>query len=190
MKLAMIGTGYVGLVSGVCFAEFGFHVTCVDKNPSIIERLKAGKVTIFEPGLDELMTRNIRDGRLEFSTDLPASVADADVIFIAVGTPSRRGDGEADLQYIEAAADEIAAAMKPGAVVVIKSTVVVGTNARIRDRIKAANPGVSFSMVSNPEFLREGSAIEDFMRPDRVVVGVEDERGRTAMQRLSSALPA
>ncbi|ERI13835.1 UDP-glucose/GDP-mannose dehydrogenase family protein [Brucella intermedia] len=184
MKLAMIGTGYVGLVSGVCFAEFGFHVTCVDKNPSIIERLKAGKVTIFEPGLDELMTRNIRDGRLEFSTDLPASVADADVIFIAVGTPSRRGDGEADLQYIEAAADEIAAAMKPGAVVVIKSTVVVGTNARIRDRIKAANPGVPFSMVSNPEFLREGSAIEDFMRPDRVVVGVEDERGKAAMQRL------
>ncbi len=130
------------------------------------------------------MTRNIRDGRLEFSTDLPASVADADVIFIAVGTPSRRGDGEADLQYIEAAADEIAAAMKPGAVVVIKSTVVVGTNARIRDRIKAANPGVPFSMVSNPEFLREGSAIEDFMRPDRVVVGVEDESGKAAMQRL------
>ena len=184
MKLAMIGTGYVGLVSGVCFAEFGFHVTCVDKNPSIIERLKAGKVTIFEPGLDELMTRNICDGRLEFSTDLATSVADADVVFIAVGTPSRRGDGEADLQYIEAAADEIAAAMKPGAVVVIKSTVVVGTNARIRDRIKAANPDVPFSMVSNPEFLREGSAIEDFMRPDRVVVGVEDERGRAAMRRL------
>ena len=184
MKLAMIGTGYVGLVSGVCFAEFGFHVTCVDKNPSIIERLEAGKVTIFEPGLDELLTRNIRDGRLDFSTDLASSVADADVIFIAVGTPSRRGDGEADLQYIEAAADEIAAAMKPGAVVVIKSTVVVGTNARIRDRIAAARPGVAFSMVSNPEFLREGSAIEDFMRPDRVVVGVEDERGKAAMQRL------
>ncbi|TCQ80919.1 UDP-glucose dehydrogenase [Ochrobactrum sp. BH3] len=184
MKLAMIGTGYVGLVSGVCFAEFGFHVTCVDKNPSIIERLTAGKVTIFEPGLDELMARNIRDGRLEFSTDLATSVADADVILIAVGTPSRRGDGEADLQYIEAAADEIAAAMKPGAVVVIKSTVVVGTNARIRDRIAAARPGVEFSMVSNPEFLREGSAIEDFMRPDRVVVGVDDERGKTAMQRL------
>lgn len=184
MKLAMIGTGYVGLVSGVCFAEFGFSVTCVDKNPSIIDRLKAGQVTIFEPGLDELMTRNIRDGRLDFSTDLAASVADADVIFIAVGTPSRRGDGEADLQYIEAAADEIAAAMKPGAVVVIKSTVVVGTNARIRDRIAAARPGVDFSMVSNPEFLREGSAIEDFMRPDRVVVGVEDERGKAAMQRL------
>ncbi len=184
MKLAMIGTGYVGLVSGVCFAEFGFHVTCVDKNPSIIERLTAGKVTIFEPGLDELMARNIRDGRLEFSTDLATSVADADVILIAVGTPSRRGDGEADLQYIEAAADEIAAAMKPGAVVVIKSTVVVGTNARIRDRIAAARPGVQFSMVSNPEFLREGSAIEDFMRPDRVVVGVDDERGKAAMQRL------
>ncbi len=130
------------------------------------------------------MARNIRDGRLEFSTDLATSVADADVILIAVGTPSRRGDGEADLQYIEAAADEIAAAMKPGAVVVIKSTVVVGTNARIRDRIAAARPGVEFSMVSNPEFLREGSAIEDFMRPDRVVVGVDDERGRAAMQRL------
>lgn len=184
MKLAMIGTGYVGLVSGVCFAEFGFHVTCVDKNPSIIERLEAGKVTIFEPGLDELMARNIRDGRLEFSTDLATSVADADVILIAVGTPSRRGDGEADLQYIEAAADEIAAAMKLGAVVVIKSTVVVGTNARIRDRIAAARPGVEFSMVSNPEFLREGSAIEDFMRPDRVVVGVDDESGKAAMQRL------
>ncbi|URQ75541.1 MAG: UDP-glucose/GDP-mannose dehydrogenase family protein [Candidatus Ochrobactrum gambitense] len=184
MKLAMIGTGYVGLVSGVCFAEFGFHVTCVDKNPSIIERLEAGKVTIFEPGLDELLTRNIRDGRLDFSTDLASSVADADVIFIAVGTPSRRGDGEADLQYIEAAADEIAAAMKQGAVVVIKSTVVVGTNACIRDRIAAARPGVAFSMVSNPEFLREGSAIEDFMRPDRVVVGVEDESGKAAMQRL------
>jgi len=184
MKLAMIGTGYVGLVSGVCFAEFGFHVTCVDKNPSIIERLTAGKVTIFEPGLDELMARNIRDGRLDFSTDLATSVADADVILIAVGTPSRRGDGEADLQYIEAAADEIAAAMKPGAVVVIKSTVVVGTNARIRDRIAAARPGVEFSMISNPEFLREGSAIEDFMRPDRVVVGVDDERGKAAMQRL------
>ncbi|MFC4624316.1 UDP-glucose dehydrogenase family protein [Daeguia caeni] len=184
MKLAMIGTGYVGLVSGVCFADFGFHVTCVDKNPSIIDRLKAGKATIYEPGLDELMARNIRDGRLEFTTDLAASVADADVIFIAVGTPSRRGDGEADLQYIEAAADEIAAAMKPGAVVVIKSTVVVGTNARIRDRIAAARPGVPFSMVSNPEFLREGSAIEDFLRPDRVVVGVEDERGKAAMQRV------
>lgn len=184
MKLAMIGTGYVGLVSGVCFAEFGFHVTCVDKNPAIIDKLRAGKVTIFEPGLDELMARNIRDQRLSFSTDLSSCVKDADVVFIAVGTPSRRGDGEADLQYIEAAADEIAAAMKPGAVIVIKSTVVVGTNAKIRDRIAAARPGVEFSMVSNPEFLREGSAIEDFMRPDRVVVGVHDKRGELTMQRL------
>lgn len=184
MNISMIGTGYVGLVSGVCFAEFGFQVSCVDLNAGLIARLSAGEATIFEPGLDELMARNIRDGRLSFTTDLAASVADADVIFIAVGTPSRRGDGEADLQYIEAAADAVAAAMKPGAVIVIKSTVVVGTNARIRDRIRAARPGVEFSMVSNPEFLREGSAIEDFMRPDRVVVGVEDARGREAMRRV------
>ena len=184
MKIAMIGTGYVGLVSGVCFAEFGFNVTCVDKNPAIIERLNAGEVTIFEPGLEGLLERNSREGRLHFTTDLASTVADADVIFIAVGTPSRRGDGEADLQYIYAAADEIAAAMKPNAVVVIKSTVVVGTNAKIRDHIRAARPDVPFSMVSNPEFLREGAAIEDFMRPDRVVVGVEDERGREAMQRI------
>ncbi|PYE86733.1 UDP-glucose dehydrogenase family protein [Phyllobacterium leguminum] len=184
MNISMIGTGYVGLVSGVCFAEFGFPVSCVDLNAGLIARLNAGEVTIFEPGLDELMARNIRDGRLSFTTDLAASVAEADVIFIAVGTPSRRGDGEADLQYIEAAADAVAAAMKPGAVIVIKSTVVVGTNARIRDRIRAARPDVAFSMVSNPEFLREGSAIEDFMRPDRVVVGVEDARGREAMRRV------
>lgn len=184
MKIAMIGTGYVGLVSGVCFAEFGFDVTCVDANPQIIERLKNGEVTIFEPGLDELMTRNMREGRLFFSSDLEASVREADVIFLAVGTPSRRGDGEADLQYIEKAADQVARAMKDGAVVVIKSTVVVGTNARIRERIKKARPGVDFSMASNPEFLREGSAIEDFLRPDRVVVGVEDERGRKVMRHL------
>ncbi|WP_420963221.1 UDP-glucose dehydrogenase family protein [Brucella sp. IR073] len=184
MNISMIGTGYVGLVSGVCFAEFGFQVSCVDLNEALIARLSAGEVTIYEPGLDELMARNMRDGRLSFTTDLAASVADADVVFIAVGTPSRRGDGEADLQYIEAAADAVAAAMKPGAVIVIKSTVVVGTNARIRDRIRAARPGVEFSMVSNPEFLREGSAIEDFMRPDRVVVGVEDARGREVMQRV------
>src|SRR5687767_12492073 len=125
MKIAMIGTGYVGLVSGVCFAEFGFQVTCVDKNPAIIDRLQAGEVTIYEPGLDELLVRNVRDGRLTFTTELAETVADADVIFVAVGTPSRRGDGEADLQYIHAAADEIAAAMKPNAVIVIKSTVVV-----------------------------------------------------------------
>jgi UDPglucose 6-dehydrogenase len=184
MKIAMIGTGYVGLVSGVCFAEFGFQVTCVDKNPAIIERLQAGEVTIYEPGLDELLVRNARDGRLVFTTDLATTVADAEVIFIAVGTPSRRGDGEADLQYIHAAADEIAAAMKPGAVIVIKSTVVVGTNAEVRARIAKARPGVPFSMVSNPEFLREGSAVEDFLRPDRVVVGVHDDAGAAAMRRV------
>ncbi|SFJ32315.1 UDP-glucose dehydrogenase [Phyllobacterium sp. CL33Tsu] len=184
MKIAMIGTGYVGLVSGVCFAEFGFQVTCVDKNPAIIERLQAGEVTIFEPGLDDLLDRNAKDGRLVFTTDLSTTVADADVIFIAVGTPSRRGDGEADLQYIHAAADEIAAAMKPDAVIVIKSTVVVGTNADVRARIAKARPGVAFSMVSNPEFLREGSAVEDFLRPDRVVVGVHDEAGAIAMRRV------
>lgn len=184
MKITMIGSGYVGLVSGVCFAEFGFEVTCVDTNPQIIERLKRGEATIFEPGLDEMIVRNIKEQRLSFSSDLAASVHDADVIFLAVGTPSRRGDGEADLQYIEKASDEVAAAMKDGAVVVIKSTVVVGTNARIRDRMKKARPDVDFSMVSNPEFLREGSAIEDFMRPDRVVVGVEDERGREMMRQL------
>lgn len=184
MKITMIGTGYVGLVSGVCFAEFGFTVTCVDNNPAIVSRLNKGEVTIYEPGLGELLERNSREGRLYFSENLEESVRDADVIFLAVGTPSRRGDGEADLQYIEAAADQVAAAMKPGAVVVIKSTVVVGTNARIRDRIRAARPDVEFSMVSNPEFLREGSALEDFMRPDRVVVGVEDEHGRETMRRL------
>lgn len=184
MNIAMIGTGYVGLVSGACFAEFGFSVTCVDKNADIIARLNAGEITIYEPGLDELVERNVREGRLSFTTDLPGTVSKADVIFVAVGTPSRRGDGEADLQYIFAAAEEIAAAMNPGAVVVIKSTVVVGTNAAVRDRIRAQRAGVPFSMVSNPEFLREGSAVEDFLRPDRVVVGAEDERGRSTMRRI------
>ncbi|AQS41133.1 MAG: Nucleotide sugar dehydrogenase [Candidatus Tokpelaia hoelldobleri] len=184
MNIAMIGTGYVGLVSAACLAEFGFSVTCVDKNPSIITRLKAGEVTIFEPGLDDIVARNHREGRLLFSDDLASGVRQADVVFLAVGTPSRRGDGEADLQYIEAAADEVADVMKEGVVIVIKSTVMVGTNARIRARIRARRPGVDFSIVSNPEFLREGSAIEDFMRPDRVVVGVEDERGRDTMRRV------
>jgi len=184
MKIAMIGVGYVGLVSGVCFAEFGFSVTCVDKNPDIIVRLQQGEVTIFEPGLKEFIERNVHAGRLEFSTNLAASVAGADVIFLAVGTPSRRGDGEADLSFIEAAVDALIPVLKAGAVVVIKSTVVVGTNARIAERIRAVRPDLSFSMVSNPEFLREGSALEDFMRPDRVVVGVEDERGRAIMHKI------
>jgi UDPglucose 6-dehydrogenase len=184
MNIAMIGTGYVGLVSGVCFAEFGFEVTCVDTNPSIVERLTAGKVTIYEPGLDEMLDRNLKQGRLRFTTELAEAVRAADVVFIAVGTPSRRGDGAADLQYIFAAADQIADHMQPGAVIAIKSTVVVGTGARVRDHIRARRPGVTFSMASNPEFLREGSAIEDFMRPDRVVVGADDETGREAMRRV------
>lgn len=184
MNIAMIGTGYVGLVSGVCFAEFGFEVTCVDNNPAIIERLRRGEATIYEPGLENLLERNTNAGTLRFTTDLAGAVAAADVVFIAVGTPSRRGDDQADLQYIMAAADQVAEAMRPGTVVVIKSTVVVGTGTKVRERIRAARPNVSFSMVSNPEFLREGSAIEDFMRPDRVVVGVEDEHGREAMQRV------
>lgn len=180
----MIGTGYVGLVSGVCFAEFGFNVTCVDTNPDIVSRLSGGEVTIFEPGLDDLLARNLAEGRLSFTTDLAAAVADAEVVFIAVGTPSRRGDGAADLQYIFAATEQVAAAMRPGTVVAIKSTVVVGTGARVRDHMRGIRPDVSFSMVSNPEFLREGSAIEDFMRPDRVVIGAEDERGREVMRRV------
>jgi len=184
MKIAMIGAGYVGLVSGVCFAEFGFSVACIDNNPSIIARLQQGELTIFEPGLKEVLERNAREGRLVFSTDLELHVAEADVVFLAVGTPSRRGDGEADLSFIEAAADAVAQVIKPGSVVVIKSTVVVGTNARIARRIRAARPDIDFSIVSNPEFLREGAALEDFMRPDRVVVGVEDARGHEMMRKI------
>ncbi|PWW02274.1 UDP-glucose dehydrogenase [Hoeflea marina] len=184
MNIAMIGTGYVGLVSGVCFAEFGFQVTCVDKDPEIVERLSREETTIFEPGLELLLSRNVRESRLTFTTDIAEAVGSADVVFIAVGTPSRRGGGEADLSYIMAAADEIAAVMQPGQVIAIKSTVEVGTNEVVRDRIRAARPGVPFSMVSNPEFLREGSAIEDFMRPDRVVIGAEDDHGREIMRRV------
>ena len=184
MKIAVIGTGYVGLVSGVCFAEFGFSVVCVDKNAQLIERLSSGELTIYEPGLDTLLRSNLQSGRLNFDGNLSDAVEDADVIFIAVGTPSRRGDGEADLVYIMAAADEIAVAMKPGAVVVIKSTVTVGTCANVRQRILAARPDADFSIASNPEFLREGSAVEDFMHPDRVIVGCEDERAKTILQRV------
>ena len=182
MKIAVIGTGYVGLVSGVCFSEFGFDVTCVDMDPDKIARLNAGEVPIFEPGLDDLMERN--SARLIFTTDLEAALADADAVFIAVGTPSRRGDGEADLTYVEAAARQTAHAMRPGTVVVIKSTVVVGTTRRIGEVIAAEVPDKDFSMASNPEFLREGSAIEDFMRPDRVVIGVTDERSEQMLRQL------
>ncbi|ADZ70656.1 UDP-glucose dehydrogenase family protein [Polymorphum gilvum] len=184
MKISMIGTGYVGLVSGVCFAEFGFDVTCVDIDAAKIERLNRLEVPIYEPGLDEVLARNHAAGRLTFTTDFDAAVASSDVVFIAVGTPSRRGDGEADLTYVFDAARRIARAMKPGAVVVIKSTVVVGTCRKVKEIIAAERPDVDFSIASNPEFLREGSAIEDFMRPDRVIAGVEDERGEAALRRL------
>ncbi|WP_084174731.1 UDP-glucose dehydrogenase family protein [Afifella pfennigii] len=182
MRIAMIGTGYVGLVSGVCFSEFGFDVTCVDKDAAKIEALNRGEVPIYEPGLSELMVKNA--ARLTFSTDLAVAVEEADVVFIAVGTPSRRGDGEADLSYVYAAAREVAAAMRPGTIVVIKSTVVVGTTREVKRIIAEAAPDKDFSIAANPEFLREGAAIEDFLRPDRVIVGVEDERGEQALKTL------
>ena len=184
MKIAMIGTGYVGLVSGVCFSEFGFDVVCVDVDAEKVAGLERGEMPIYEPGLDSLVESNRAAGRLTFSTDLAASVADADVVYIAVGTPSRRGDGEADLGFVFAAAEQVARAMRPGTVVAIKSTVVVGTCREVLRIIEETRPGLDFSVASNPEFLREGSAVEDFMRPDRVVVGVHDERGREMMKRL------
>ncbi|MEM9206154.1 MAG: UDP-glucose/GDP-mannose dehydrogenase family protein [Pseudomonadota bacterium] len=184
MKLVMIGSGYVGLVSGVCFSEFGFTVTCVDVDADKIAMLNGGDVPIYEPGLTDMMNRNVKAGQLSFSTDLATAAKDADVIFIAVGTPSRRGDGEADLSYVFSAAREVAKHLKHGAVVVTKSTVVVGTNRKVQGIIRNERPDLDFSVVSNPEFLREGSAIEDFMRPDRVVVGVHDERGEDVMRQL------
>jgi len=181
MKIAMIGTGYVGLVSGVCFSDFGHDVVCVDKDAAKIARLQAGEVPIFEPGLEDLLARNVASGRLAFSVDLAAAVAGADAVFIAVGTPTRRGDGHADLSYVMAAADEIGRALTGYGVVVTKSTVPVGTNRRVAEVVAAANPGAEFDVASNPEFLREGAAIDDFMRPDRVVVGVESERAQKVM---------
>ncbi|MBB5515460.1 UDPglucose 6-dehydrogenase [Rubricella aquisinus] len=181
MRLAMIGTGYVGLVSGVCFSDFGHDVVCVDKDAGKIAKLEAGEVPIFEPGLDDLMARNVASGRLSFTLDLKAAVAAADAVFIAVGTPTRRGDGHADLTYVYAAAEEIAAALDGYTVVVTKSTVPVGTNRKVEEIIRKARPDAEFDVASNPEFLREGAAIEDFMRPDRVVVGVETDRAAEVM---------
>ncbi|MFN4176036.1 UDP-glucose dehydrogenase family protein [Phenylobacterium sp.] len=183
MKVAMIGTGYVGLVSGACFADFGHTVTCIDKDAGKIERLKAGGIPIFEPGLDVLVAQNVKAGRLFFSTGLD-SVHDADAVFIAVGTPSRRGDGHADLSYVYAAAEEVAALVGGFTVVVTKSTVPVGTGDEIEAIFKRVRPDADVAVVSNPEFLREGAAIEDFKRPDRVVVGTEDERAREVMREL------
>ena len=184
MRVAMIGTGYVGLVSGACFADFGHVVTCVDRDPSKIERLERGEIPIFEPGLDDLVARNVRDGRLSFALDGAEAIRSADAVFIAVGTPSRRGDGHADLSYVHAAAEEIAGLIEGFTVVVTKSTVPVGTGDEIERIIRARRPDADFAVVSNPEFLREGAAIEDFKRPDRVVVGTDDERAREVMREL------
>ncbi|MBM3581595.1 MAG: UDP-glucose/GDP-mannose dehydrogenase family protein, partial [Alphaproteobacteria bacterium] len=184
MRVAMIGTGYVGLVSGACFSEFGVEVVCFDKNGGKIADLRQGKMPIYETGLDELVARNVQAGRLSFSTDLAAAVKGADAVFIAVGTPSRRGDGHADLSYVYAAAREVAAALTGYAVIVTKSTVPVGTGREVERIVREARPDADFDVVSNPEFLREGSAIGDFMRPDRVVIGAETERARELMRRL------
>jgi UDPglucose 6-dehydrogenase len=184
MRVAMIGTGYVGLVSGACFADFGHEVTCVDKDAGKIERLHAGIMPIYEPGLEDLVAANVRDGRLTFSTDAAAAVAEADAVFIAVGTPSRRGDGHADLSYVYAVAEEVAGLIDGFTVVVTKSTVPVGTGDEIERIIRGKRPDADFAVVSNPEFLREGAAIGDFKRPDRVVVGIEDERARAVMTEL------
>jgi len=181
MKIAMIGTGYVGLVSGVCFSDFGHEVVCVDKDPRKIEMLTRGEVPIYEPGLDVLMAKNVAAGRLSFTGDLAQAVDGAEAVFIAVGTPTRRGDGHADLSYVMAAAEEIAHALTGYAVVVTKSTVPVGTNAKVAEVIRAARPEAEFDVASNPEFLREGAAIDDFMRPDRVVVGVTSDRAKAVM---------
>lgn len=184
MRVAMIGSGYVGLVSGACFADFGHDVVCVDKDPTKIDRLNDGIMPIFEPGLADLVTSNARAGRLTFTTDLVAGIESAEAIFIAVGTPSRRGDGHADLSYVYAAAKEIAAALKGYTVIVTKSTVPVGTGDEVERIIREANPDAEFAVVSNPEFLREGAAIGDFKRPDRIVVGTEDARARDVMTEL------
>ncbi|MDT2019470.1 UDP-glucose/GDP-mannose dehydrogenase family protein [Methylocella sp. CPCC 101449] len=177
MRIAMVGAGYVGLVSGACFADFGHDVVCVDKDSKKIEALEAGDIPIFEPGLKEIVAANAAVGRLSFSTDLATAVSGADAIFIAVGTPSRRGDGFADLSYVYAAAREIAAAIDGYTVVITKSTVPVGTGDEVERIMRELRPEAEFSVVSNPEFLREGAAIEDFKRPDRIVIGADDERG-------------
>ena len=182
MKIAMIGSGYVGLVSGACFADFGHEVVCVDKDASKIEQLNANIMPIFEPGLEALVKSNAKAGRLTFSTDLAASVKNCDAVFIAVGTPSRRGDGHADLSYVYAAAEELAGAIDAKTVVVTKSTVPVGTGDEVERIIAETNPDLEFAVVSNPEFLREGAAIGDFKRPDRIVVGSDVEWARDVMR--------
>ena len=184
MRIVMTGSGYVGLVSGACLADFGHDVVCVDKDEAKIALLRGGGVPIYEPGLTDLIARNVKAGRLTFTTDLPASVAQADVVFIAVGTPARRGDGHADLSYVYDAAQEIASALKGFTVIVTKSTVPVGTGDEVERIVREANPHAQFAVASNPEFLREGAAIQDFKRPDRIVVGLEDDRARPVMEEV------
>ena len=184
MKIAMVGSGYVGLVSGACFADFGHDVVCIDKDPAKIDSLKAGIMPIYEPGLAELVTSNAKSGRLTFTTDLVEGIAGARAIFIAVGTPSRRGDGHADLSYVYAVAEEVGQALTNDAVVVTKSTVPVGTGDEVERILTEAAPGVKFAVASNPEFLREGAAIGDFKRPDRIVIGTEDEWARGVMNEV------
>ena len=181
MRIAMVGSGYVGLVSGACFAQFGHDVACIDKDPDKIARLNRGEMPIYEPGLDRLVADNVRAGRLSFGIDFADAVAAADAVFIAVGTPTRRGDGHADLSYVYAAAAEIAAAIRGYTVIVTKSTVPVGTGREVARIVRETQPAAEFDVASNPEFLREGAAIEDFMKPDRVVIGVESARARDVM---------
>jgi UDPglucose 6-dehydrogenase len=184
MKIAMVGSGYVGLVSGACFADFGHDVVCIDKDPAKIERLNAGVMPIYEPGLAELVASNVKAGRLSFTTDLPSGMDGASAIFIAVGTPSRRGDGHADLSFVYAVANEVAQHLAHPAVIVTKSTVPVGTGDEVERIIAQANPGVTFAVASNPEFLREGAAIGDFKRPDRIVIGTGDDWARSVMSEV------
>ncbi|MGA9796951.1 MAG: UDP-glucose/GDP-mannose dehydrogenase family protein [Rhizomicrobium sp.] len=184
MRIGMIGTGYVGLVSAACLSEFGHDVVCVDKDAAKIEALRAGRIPIFEPGLDEVVAANVKAGRLSFTGDLNKAVAGAEAVFIAVGTPSRRGDGHADLTYVFAAAQEIAEALCGYATIVTKSTVPVGTSRKVEEVIRKARPDATFDVASNPEFLREGSAIEDFRKPDRVVVGCDTERAKNVLKEV------
>ncbi|MEF2553999.1 UDP-glucose/GDP-mannose dehydrogenase family protein [Aurantimonas sp. A2-1-M11] len=184
MKIVMVGAGYVGLVSGACFADFGHSVVCVDKDPERLEQLRNGRIPIYEPGLEDLVKTGVQRDRLRFDDDLGAAVATADVVFLAVGTPSRRGDGHADLSYVHAAAAEIARAIHRYTVIVTKSTVPVGTGDEIERIVREINPAAEFAIVSNPEFLREGSAIEDFRHPDRVVIGTDDERAKKVMDEV------
>ena len=184
MKICIVGTGYVGLVSGTCFAEFGVQVVCIDKDEKKIKNLKKGLIPIYEPGLDDLVKKNINQGRLKFDTKLRPYVNNSDAIFIAVGTPSRRGDGHADLRYVFSVAEEISESINNYSVIVTKSTVPVGTGKKVRDIIKKKNKNVEFDVASNPEFLREGSAINDFMRPDRVVIGCESDKAKKILSEL------